>query len=103
MIINNRFKLRGFILALVFFAALSFRPQAFSQQERSYFVDLNSKTVTDLGTLGGTFSNAQGINDAGQVVGFSYTAEGTQHAFITDPDGIEAGRILIRWLICLMG
>ena len=29
-----------------------------------------------------------GINDAGQVVGYSDTAGGVSHAFITGPDGM---------------
>ena len=33
------------------------------------------------------YSYAYGINDAGQVVGYSHTAGGAQHAFITGPDG----------------
>ena len=43
--------------------------------------------MRDLGTLGGGVSHAHGINDAGQVVGYAYTAEGFKHAFITGPDG----------------
>jgi probable HAF family extracellular repeat protein len=44
--------------------------------------------MRDLGTLGGDGSEGNGINDAGQVVGFSRTAEGFVHAFITGPDGM---------------
>jgi probable HAF family extracellular repeat protein len=38
--------------------------------------------------LGGDFIEATGINDNGQVVGFSRTATGVPHAFITGPDGV---------------
>ena len=39
-------------------------------------------TVTDLGTLGGDVSDAQDINDSGQIVGYSYTTEGMFHGFL---------------------
>jgi probable HAF family extracellular repeat protein len=38
--------------------------------------------MTDLGTLGGSYSYAYGINDSGQVVGYSRTAGGLDHAFM---------------------
>ena len=39
-------------------------------------------TITDLGTLGGTFSNARAINDNMQIVGGSDTSAGETHAYI---------------------
>jgi probable HAF family extracellular repeat protein len=38
-------------------------------------------TVTDIGTLGGNHSTALGINDYGEVVGYSATTDGEIHAF----------------------
>ena len=39
-------------------------------------------TVTDIGTLGGAESHAARINNRGQIVGYSNTMSGEQHAFL---------------------
>ena len=84
-------KVRGFILAAAFSAGLGFATSASAQVRHSYLIDLNSKTVTDIGTLGGAYSDACGINDAGQVVGYSGTAGGARPCFHHRPrrDGHE--------------
>jgi len=38
--------------------------------------------MMDLGTLGGNSSVGYGVNNAGKVVGYAYTAGGTYHAFL---------------------
>jgi probable HAF family extracellular repeat protein len=89
MKIIRGFKVRGFILAAAFSAGLGFAPSA-SAQVHSYLVDLNSKTVTDIGTFGDS-TDARGINDAGRVAGSSGTGAvfgGFFHPFITGPDGM---------------
>jgi len=47
---------------------------------------VTSYTVHDLGTLGGTASQATAINRLGQVVGNSTTASGQHHGFRTAPN-----------------
>lgn len=52
-----------------------------------YITAPNGGALTMLGTLGGSFSAPSGINDLGQVIGMSETADGQVHAFITGPNG----------------
>jgi len=51
-------------------------------------------TITDLGTLGGNYSYAYGINYFGQVVGSSQIANGEYHAFLySDGTMIDLGTL----------
>ena len=60
-------------------------------------------TITDLGTLGGSISYAYGINDSGQVAGWSYLAGNSAwHAFLYDGTVMkDLGTLGGRQLICL--
>jgi len=55
-------------------------------------LDINSLTIT--GASGYKFSEAFGINDAGQIVGLCFTPSQTTHAFLLTPS-TEAGRPIV--------
>jgi probable HAF family extracellular repeat protein len=88
MKITTRYKIRSYILAATLFIGPGFIPHA-AAQERSYLIDLNMRTATDLGGLGGSQTIARALNDAGQVVGLSAISGSASRAFITGPDGRE--------------
>ncbi len=56
---------------------------------RAFISDPDGEGMRDLRALGGTsWIEAYGINDSGQVTGFSITENGDLHAFITGPNGM---------------
>jgi len=79
-------RLRNCLISTVSFAAFSL----------ANIAEVAAWSITDLGTLGGTFSIATGINNLGQVVGYSpgqeYLRDGIdtirlEHGFISAPHG----------------
>ena len=53
--------------------------------------------MRDLGTLGGTRSYAQGVNDRGDIVGYSETSTGDVRAFLWSADD-GTMHDLVRWV-----
>jgi probable HAF family extracellular repeat protein len=86
MKITRSSTIQSLILAAVLGIGLGFVSTVSAQQ--AYIVDSNGKGLIGLGTLGGSFSDVSGINNAGQVVGTSEKATGAGHAFITGPNGV---------------
>jgi probable HAF family extracellular repeat protein len=72
-------------------AASVFVPVAGAQNKSHRSTPSKGYQVTDLGTLGGSFSQANGINDFNQVVGSASTTSDTStHAFLwTKKGGIQ--------------
>ena len=80
------FGVRSFALAVALSVGLGFVFPAFAKT--SVIVNPDGKVIY-LGTLGGDSSRATGINDSGQVVGYSSPTESYYyHAFITGPNGV---------------
>ena len=68
------------ITELILFAAFVMPVWSPAQQQNQKHIRY---TVTDLGTLGGTFSTAQGISEEGWVAGWSLLpGDQTQHSFL---------------------
>jgi len=60
----------------------------FGLDMRAFMTGPGGSGVIDLGTLGGTRSQATAVSRSGQAVGWSTTAENrVEHAFITEPGG----------------
>jgi probable HAF family extracellular repeat protein len=69
-----------FATAMILFAALATSVQLAAQEQNQH---PSLYTVTDLGTLGGTFGTANAVNNRGSVVGFATLPGDTEgHAFL---------------------
>jgi probable HAF family extracellular repeat protein len=62
-------------------------PTGCTAGSRAYVWTSTSSAATVLGTLGGRISAAYGIDDLGNVAGWSSTSTGSQHAFFATAGG----------------
>lgn len=74
-------------LLLIALSACSASDSTAPVQSSASSVSPAAITQIDLGTLGGSYSTAADINNAGTVVGWSTTAQGTNRAFRWTPKG----------------
>jgi probable HAF family extracellular repeat protein len=81
-------RMQSLILATTLSIGLCFSSSASAE---IFLLDSSGKVLSEFGMLHGydgyDIASAYGINDAGQVAGWSLTASG-QHAFITGPNGV---------------
>ena len=87
--IDCRFKLRRFLLAAIMGAGLGAAVPVSAQSAltTSYLIDTNTWKATEI-AFPDRHTYARGINDQGQVIGYTVTAGRDQHAFITGPNGV---------------
>jgi probable HAF family extracellular repeat protein len=98
MTLSHCSKVRSLVLTTAVTISLGLSTHAIAQELfRPYFVDLNTRTVTAITTRESFYRGSLnlypfGINDAGQVAGWSYNkgeiSTSAKYAFITGPDGI---------------
>lgn len=71
------------IITMMLFAEMAIPVRMSAQEQKQQKKELPRYTITELGTLGGTFSEAVGINNKSSVIGFS-TLPGDRnvHAFL---------------------
>lgn len=75
-------------LWLLVLANIAFLLPSSTAQNQHAFIWTTSTGMTDLGTLGGSSSQAFAVNASGQVVGYSYIAgDSTLHAFLWTSTG----------------
>ena len=78
--------MHSFILAAALLSGLGFVTHA-AAVEASYFIDLSSRTVINLGSLGGSRTIARALSYSVQLVEGSHMAGGEPRAFIAGPNG----------------
>ncbi len=59
------------IITMMLFAEMAIPVRMSAQEQKQQKKELPRYTITELGTLGGTFSEAVGINNKSSVIGFS--------------------------------